>query len=177
MKKPLSWAIPLALAAGAGLLLGKYVLTPMLLPKPTASAFASAPLFTVQTIDGKTLSLSDLKGKGVIVNFWATWCPPCRAEIPAMIELQRQYDAQFTFVGIAVSDQEDKVAAYVAQKGINYPIAMDSGLSNLYGKLIEGGLRSIPASFAIDKNGNVVDIVVGMADKSRFEEMIKKTLR
>lgn len=176
MKKLLSWILPLGLAVGAGLLLSKYVVVPLLQPKPTAEAFAQAPLFSVQTTDGKTLSLSDLKGKGVIVNFWATWCPPCRAEIPEMIALQKEYGEQFTFIGVAINDQEDRVKAFVAQKGLNYPVAMDNGLSAIYGKLIQGGLKSIPTSFAIDKNGNIVDVIVGMADKAKFEAMIKKTL-
>ncbi|MFN3638130.1 MAG: TlpA family protein disulfide reductase [Chloroherpetonaceae bacterium] len=176
MKKLLSWILPLGLAVGAGLLLSKYVVVPLLQPKPTAEAFAQAPLFSVQTLEGKTLSLSDLKGKGVIVNFWATWCPPCRAEIPEMIALQKEYGEQFTFIGVAINDQEDRVKAFVTQKGLNYPVAMDNGLSALYGKLIQGGLKSIPTSFAIDKNGNIVDVIVGMADKAKFEAMIKKTL-
>ncbi len=177
MKKLISWVIPLGFAVGAGLLLSKYVVVPLLAPKPTAAAFSSAPLFTVQTIDGKTLSLSDLKGKGVIVNFWATWCPPCRAEIPEMIELQKEHGDKFTFIGVAINDQEDKVNGFVSQKGINYPIAMDNGLSTLYGKLIQGGLTSVPTSFVIDKNGNIVDIIVGMADKSTFADAIQKTIQ
>lgn len=177
MKKLFSWIVPLGLAAGAGLLLGKYVVTPMLTPKPVASAFASAPNFTVQTIDGKTLSLADFKGKGVILNFWATWCPPCRAEIPAMIELQKEYGDRFTFIGIAVNDQEAKVKAFVLEKAMNYPVAMDNGVASEYSKLLQGGIQGIPTSFAIDKNGNVVDVIVGMGDKARFEEIIKKTIQ
>ena len=177
MKKLLSWIVPLGFAVGAGLLLSKYVVQPLLLPKPTAEAFSSAPLFSIQTIDGKTLSLSDLKGKGVIVNFWATWCPPCRAEIPDMIELQNEYASQFTFIGIALNDQEDKVRAFISEKGMNYPVAMDNGVATLYGKLIQGGLRSIPTSFVIDKNGNIIDVIVGMADKSKFRTAIQQTLQ
>ncbi|MCS6988408.1 MAG: TlpA family protein disulfide reductase [Chloroherpetonaceae bacterium] len=177
MKKIFSWVLTLGVAAVAGALLGKYVLAPTLAPKPVASAFASAPPFAVQTLDGNKLALSDLKGKGVIVNFWATWCAPCRAEIPDMIELQRQYGDRFTFVGIALNDQEEKVRAFVAQNGMNYPVAMDNGVSDEYGKLLEGGIRGIPTSFAIDKKGNVVDVVVGMTDKDKFEEMIQRTLQ
>jgi len=177
MKKLLSWIVPLGFAVGAGLLLSKYVVIPLLQPKPTVSAFSSAPLFSIQTIDGKTLSLSDLKGKGVIVNFWATWCPPCRAEIPDMIELQNEYASQFTFIGIALNDQEDKVRAFVSEKGMNYPVAMDNGLATLYGKLIQGGLQSIPTSFVIDKHGNIIDVMVGMADKSKFRTAIQHTFQ
>jgi thiol-disulfide isomerase/thioredoxin len=150
---------------------------PLLQPKPTAEAFSQAPLFSIQTIDGKTLSLSDLKGKGVILNFWATWCPPCRAEIPAMIELQKEYEGKFTFIGIALNDQEEKVRAYISEKGMNYPVAMDNGVATLYGKLIQGGLQSIPTSFVIDKHGNIIDVMVGMADKSKFRTAIQHTFQ
>ncbi len=177
MKKLLSWVLPLGLAVGAGLLLSKYVVVPLLQPKPTAEAFSQAQPFSIQTIDGKTLSLSDLKGKGVILNFWATWCPPCRAEIPAMIELQKEYEGKFTFIGIALNDQEEKVRAYISEKGMNYPVAMDNGVANLYGTLIQGGLRSIPTSFVIDKNGNIIDVIVGMADKAKFRTAIQHTLQ
>ncbi|MCS7013652.1 MAG: TlpA disulfide reductase family protein [Chloroherpetonaceae bacterium] len=177
MKKFFSWILPLGLAAAAGLLLGKYVIVPILSPKPAVSAFASAPNFTIQTLDNRSLSLADLRGKGVIINFWATWCPPCRAEIPAMVELQKQYSDKFTFVGIAVNDQEAKVKAFVEEKAINYPVAMDNGIANEYAKLIQGGIRGIPTSFAIDKNGNVIDVIVGMGDKAKFEEIIKKTIK
>ncbi|MGQ9806582.1 MAG: TlpA family protein disulfide reductase [Chlorobiales bacterium] len=177
MKKLFSWILPLGLAVGAGLLLSKYVVVPLLQPKPTAEAFSQAPLFTIQTIDGKTLSLSDLRGKGVIVNFWATWCPPCRAEIPEMIKLQNKYGNQFTFIGIAINDQEEKVNAFVSQKGINYPVAMDNGLSSLYGKLIQGGLESVPTSFVIDKHGKILDVMVGMADKAKFERAIQSAIQ
>ncbi len=177
MKKIVSWILPLGFAVGAGLLLSKYVVVPLLQPKPTAEAFSQAPLFSIQTLDGKTLSLSDLKGKGVIVNFWATWCPPCRAEIPHMIDLQKEYEGRFTFIGVAINDQEEKVNAYVLQKGINYPVAMDNGLSTLYGKLIQGGLTSVPTSFVIDKNGNVIEVIVGMADKATFASAIQNSIQ
>lgn len=176
MKKIFSLIVPLGFAAGLGLVLGKHVITPMLAPKLTATTLANAPNFAIQTIDGKNLSLSELKGKGVILNFWATWCPPCRAEIPAMIELQREYAEKFTFIGVAINDQEEKVRAFASEKSMNYPIAMDNGVASEYAKLIDGGIQGIPTSFAIDKNGNVIDVIVGMADKSRFEAMIKKTI-
>jgi Thiol-disulfide isomerase and thioredoxins len=177
MKKLLSWILPLGFAVGAGLLLSKYVVVPLLQPKPKAEAFSSAPLFTVQTLDGKTLSLSDLKGKGVILNFWATWCPPCRAEIPAMIELQKEYEGKFTFIGIALTTKKKKSEPTSPKKGMNYPVAMDNGLSTLYGKLIQGGLQSIPTSFVIDKHGNIIDVMVGMADKSKFRTAIQHTFQ
>jgi peroxiredoxin len=94
-----------------------------------------------------------------------------------MIELQKEYEGKFTFIGIALNDQEEKVRAYVSEKGMNYPVAMDNGVAALYGKLIQGGLRSIPTSFVIDKNGNIIDVIVGMADKSKFRTAIQQTFQ
>lgn len=138
-----------------------------------------APDFTLTTTDGKTLKLSDFKGKGVIVNFWATWCPPCRAEIPDMVELQREYESKgFSFIGIAVSDDEEKVKAFVASQKMNYPVAMGTkGIAMSYGKFTkEGAIRGIPTSFVINGKGEIVDYFVGGRNKAAFAEAIKKVI-
>jgi thiol-disulfide isomerase/thioredoxin len=138
-----------------------------------------APAFTLETVDGKKVSLSDFKGKGVIINFWATWCPPCRQEIPDMIELQKAYAGKFTFIGIAVNDMPEKVAAYVKEKGINYPVAMGNDKVVIdYGKFLEGGqLRGIPTSFVINPKGEIVTAFVGARDKHAFESMIQRIVQ
>ncbi len=138
-----------------------------------------APAFTLETIDGKKVSLSDFKGKGVIINFWATWCPPCRQEIPDMIELQKAYSGKFTFIGIAVNDKPENVAAYVKEKGINYPVAMgDEKVVIDYGKFLEGGqLRGIPTSFVINPKGEIVTAFVGARDKRAFESVIQRIVQ
>jgi thiol-disulfide isomerase/thioredoxin len=138
-----------------------------------------APAFTLETVDGKKVSLSDFKGKGVIINFWATWCPPCRQEIPDMIELQKAYSGKFTFIGIAVNDKPENVAAYVKEKGINYPVAMGNEKVVVdYGKLLEGGqIRGIPTSFAINSKGEIVTAFVGARDKHAFESVIQRLVQ
>ncbi len=138
-----------------------------------------APAFTLETVDGKKVSLSDFKGKGVIINFWATWCPPCRQEIPDMIELQKAYSGKFTFIGIAVNDKPENVAAYVKAKGINYPVAMgDEKVVIDYGKFLEGGqLRGIPTSFVINPKGEIVTAFVGARDKRAFESVIQRIVQ
>jgi peroxiredoxin len=136
-----------------------------------------APDFSITTTDGKTVKLSDFKGKGVIVNFWATWCPPCRAEIPDMVELQKAYgEKEFSFIGIAVNDKSDKVAAFVKDKAVNYPVGMDTeDIAMQYGKLTkEGKIQGIPTSFVINSKGEIVDYFVGISNKAGFEEAIKK---
>ncbi|MGQ9805552.1 MAG: TlpA family protein disulfide reductase [Chlorobiales bacterium] len=138
-----------------------------------------APDFTLTTTDGKILKLSDYKGKGVIVNFWATWCPPCRAEIPHMVELQKEYEQKgFSFIGIAVSDEEEKVKAFVVSQKMNYPVAMGTKeLAMSYGKFTqERRLTGIPTSFIINGKGEIVGHFIGGRDKATFVEAIKKAL-
>ncbi len=161
----------------------------LLMSVPTSDATTSethatadgkqAPDFTLTTTDGKTLKLSDYKGKGVIVNFWATWCPPCRAEIPDMVELQKEYASKgFSFIGIAVGDEEEKVKAFVTAQKMNYPVAMGSReLAMSYGKFTkEGAIQGIPTSFVINGKGEIVEYFVGARDKAAFAEAIKKAI-
>ncbi|NTW48663.1 MAG: TlpA family protein disulfide reductase [Chlorobiales bacterium] len=144
------------------------------------AALSKAPDFVLQTIDGKPLRLSDYKGKAVILNFWATWCPPCRAEIPDMIELQKKYGGKknFSFIGIAVGDELDKVQSFVRDKGINYPVAMgNESVTDAYGQFIEGGMRGIPTTFVINTKGEILGHFVGSRDKATFEEAIQQALK
>ncbi|WP_211204035.1 TlpA family protein disulfide reductase [Chloroherpeton thalassium] len=138
-----------------------------------------APNFDLETIDGKKLSLSDYKGKAVILNFWATWCPPCRAEIPDMIELQEEYGGEnFTFIGVAVGDQLERVKRFVENSGINYPVAMgNNAITDDYGRFIEGGMRGIPTTFVISTKGEILGHFVGARSKEAFEAAIKDALK
>ncbi|MBN2753292.1 MAG: TlpA family protein disulfide reductase [Candidatus Goldbacteria bacterium] len=133
-----------------------------------AKAYA-APDFSLTGIDGSTIKLSDYKGKVVILDFWATWCPPCKAEIPFFIELQSQYGKDgLAIIGAALDDAE-KVKAFASQYGINYPIALaDRDTATTY-----GGIRGIPTTFVIDKKGNVVRQYVGYRPKEVFEADFK----
>jgi len=139
--------------------------------------YPDAPGFTLNSIDGKEISLKDFKGKVVFLNFWATWCPPCRREIPAFIELVDKYkDDGFIVLGVAVDPREfqkvDKVKPFAEQMGINYPIVYDSkGVSQLY-----GGISSIPTTFVINREGKVVGRIVGSRPKDVFEGIIKDLL-
>lgn len=136
-----------------------------------------APDFTLKTTDGKIVKLSDYKGKGVIVNFWATWCGPCRAEIPDMVELQKEYEGKgFSFIGIALSDEDEKVKAFVAEQKMNYPVGLGSQeLAMSYGKFTkEGEIRGIPTSFVINAKGEIIDYFIGGRDRATFSAAIQK---
>jgi peroxiredoxin len=138
---------------------------------PSTSSSA-APAFTLTDINGGTVSLSDFKGKVVILDFWATWCPPCKREIPDFITLQSEYASKgLQIVGIAL-DQPDKVRAFAQQNGMNYPVLLGTDqISALY-----GGIEGIPTTFILDKNGNIVNRFEGFRPKEDFEVEITKLL-
>ena len=134
---------------------------------------ANAPDFSLSDINGKTVSLSAFSGKVVILDFFASWCPPCRQEIPDFIELEKAYgDKGFAMIGVAlVSAGEAK--EFAGKTGINYPVLVDDGkASEIYGPI-----RSIPTTFIIDKAGKIVKIYIGFRKKSVFEADIKELLK
>jgi cytochrome c biogenesis protein CcmG/thiol:disulfide interchange protein DsbE len=133
-----------------------------------------APAFTLQDLTGNNISLSDFRGKVVILDFWATWCPPCIKEIPDFIELYEKYkDKGFAMLGISL-DQEGigVVKDFVEKYKVNYPILMADGqIHNKY-----GGITAIPTTFVIDPAGNIHKKYVGYIEKAVFEADIKKLL-
>ena len=140
-------------------------------PGPSAK---SAPSFTLQDLNGKMVSLSDFKGKVVVLDFWATWCPPCVMEIPHFIELYEQYkDQGFAMVGISLDHQGISVVkSFVRKYRVNYPILMNDGRADK----AYGGITSIPTTFVIDSAGNIRQKYVGYRDKAVFETDIKTLL-
>jgi len=133
-----------------------------------------APSFTLQDLKGNQVSLSDFKGKVVILDFWATWCPPCVREIPHFIELYEQYkDQGFAMVGISLDHQGVSVVKSFVQKyRVNYPILMTDGrVDRAY-----GGITYIPTTFVIDAAGNIRQKYVSYQDKAVFEADIKAFL-
>lgn len=133
----------------------------------------SAADFQLTDLQGKPVSLSALKGKVVLLDFWATWCPPCRMEIPHFKDLYAAYQEDgLEVVGLAVGDQADAVKKFMQENGVSYPVAMSSpAVERDY-----GGIRGIPTTFLIDKQGRIAKKYVGYQDKSVFEEEIQKLL-
>ena len=124
----------------------------------------TAPDFTLTSLDGKKITLSAFKGKVVILDFWATWCPPYRAEIPGFVEIYNKYNSSgLVIIGVAL-DTPEKVRAFVKSNKITYPVVIgNNDLANLY-----GGIQGMPTTFVIDKNGKVLTTHVGYVDKAVF---------
>jgi thiol-disulfide isomerase/thioredoxin len=133
-----------------------------------------APDFTLQSLDGKSTKLSDFRGKAVLLNFWATWCGPCKIEMPWFVELQKQYGAQgLQVVGVAMDDaSKEDIAKFAKDMGVNYPILIGKeAVGDQY-----GGVPALPESFFIGRDGKVVDKIIGLKGKAEIEDSIKKTL-
>lgn len=134
-----------------------------------------APDFELKDADGRTVKLSDLKGKVVMVNFWATWCGPCKLEIPWFIEFEKKYkDQGFAVIGIATDEEGwEAVKPYIQEKQVNYRIVMSTPVvEQLY-----GGVEALPMTFMIDKEGKVASIHTGLVSKSDYEDEIKELLQ
>ncbi len=138
------------------------------------AAAEKAPDFSLPDIKGKTVRLSDYNNKVVLLNFFATWCPPCRGEIPDFIDMTNTHDSErFAIIGISVEKGDDTTVRRFATEGrINYPILMDDGLvSKTYGPI-----HSIPTTFIIDKKGNIIQKIIGSRTKAEFEKIIEPLL-
>ena len=130
--------------------------------------------FTLPSIDGKPVTLSSFKGKVVLLNFWATWCGPCKAEIPAFVELQDEYKSDLVVVGLSVDDPADKARAFATQYKVNYPMVLGLGHDDIQDAY--GPIYGIPASFLISRDGKVCKRHLGIAPKAQFEREIKALL-
>ncbi len=135
-----------------------------------------APDFTLETLEGESVTLSDLRGKVVLLNFWATWCPPCRAEMPAFQQAYADYkDEDFVILAVNATTQDspEEVAKFIDEYGLRFPIVLDkTGETN---RLYQ--VQSLPTSFFVDKEGVIQEVVVGgLAEamvRARVEELMK----
>lgn len=138
----------------------------------TTKEYQKAPDFTLNTMQGNSFTLSDYKGKVVVINIWATWCAPCRKEIPEFITMQRNLrDQDVLFVGVSIDEKGwDAVRPYAQKMDINYPVVVDDGsVSEGYGPF-----RLIPTSYIINKRGQVEYVVPGMITEEKLKPILEK---
>lgn len=133
-----------------------------------------APELKVTDESGKTYTLNDFKGKSVVINFWASWCPPCKSEMPNFQEVYEEQSDEVEFLMVALIDgsKETKETAkgYVDDNGFTFPVYYDSNNTSA----INFGVNSIPTTVLIDKDGNIVDQHIGALSKANLEALIKK---
>ena len=133
-----------------------------------------APQFTLKDLNGRTVRLSDYQGKVVLINFWATWCPPCRAEMPDLVRLQREHAKQgLQIIGITYPpEQKDRVRRFARSLKVNYPIIL--GTREIKARF--SSEETLPLTVVINRDGKVSDIISGILLREEFDEKIKPLL-
>jgi peroxiredoxin len=132
------------------------------------------PDFDLATLDGQRVKLSDYRGKTVLLNFWATWCQPCKIEMPWFVELQNQYGKDgLVVLGVAMDDSEaSKIAQFSHEMGVNYPVLLGTDqVSDDF-----GNVQFLPTTFYIDRNGVIVQKVAGLLSRKDIEDDVRKAL-
>jgi peroxiredoxin len=164
-RKPITIALLFALIAVSS----RVYADPMDLPEDVRNAFGNAGLpllrekrrirdFTLQTADGRSITLSQLKGKVVFLNFWATWCPPCRSEMPSMEMLYQRYKQNgLELIALDIMEKPSQVQAFMQEYAYTFPVVLDTRgeVSNQY------GIQAVPATFIIDRDNTIIFSAVG----------------
>ncbi|HEY0703386.1 MAG TPA: TlpA disulfide reductase family protein [Candidatus Acidoferrales bacterium] len=130
------------------------------------------PAFLVNDISGNPVSTASWKGKVVLLNFWATWCPPCRAEVPMLVDLANRYKDRVQVVGVSLDDGPDEVKQFVKDEGINYPVVMAS--REIVAEY--GGVPALPTLFVVNPDGKVVQKHEGLYSRELYETEIRLLL-
>lgn len=137
-----------------------------------------APDFTLKDLKGTQVTLKNFKGRVVFLNFWATWCPPCRREMPSMERLYKQLkDRDFTMLAVDMQESEKRVRAFISEFSLSFPVLLDlnGDISSLY------GIVGLPTTYIIDREGKIIGKAVGPRDwssqesKQLFQSLLKKS--
>src|SRR5579864_9031015 len=124
----------------------------------------TAPDFELAALDGKKVHLSDFRGKAVLLNFWATWCEPCKVEMPWFVQLEKQYGPEgLQILGVAMDDTgEPEIAQFAKEMGVNYPVLIGKeAVGDAY-----GGVPALPETFFVGRDGKIVDRIIGLKGRS-----------
>jgi thiol-disulfide isomerase/thioredoxin len=143
---------------------------------PSALRGKAAPAFTLADLSGKNVSLSDFKGKPLVVNFWGTYCAPCKIEMPWLEELSKKYAADgFEVLGVTYDSEVGKetISKDVQKLGVTYPVLLSDPKAE---KDYLSDSEVLPMSFYVDKTGKVIEVTTGLGDKNELEAMVKETI-
>jgi peroxiredoxin len=133
--------------------------------------------FTLQDMNGKTFNLASQKGKVIVLDFWATWCPPCKVEIPWFVEFQTKYGSQgFTVVGVSVDDPMASLKPFADKFKMNYPVVVGADRDDIKGPKAYGPMWGLPKTFVIGRDGKICKTHVGFSQKETLEKQIKSLL-
>ncbi len=166
--------VSIAILAGALLIRHQRHTPSIAAPIRTSATAALAPEFSLTGVNGERVSLSDYRGKVVLIDYWATWCAPCKIEIPKLVELQKKYAKDgLQVIGISMDDGPEPVRGFVREFAINYPVAMgDVKVAEAY-----GGILGLPVAFLIDRKGHIYRKLVGDAEMQSVEADVQSLLQ
>jgi peroxiredoxin len=131
--------------------------------------------FVLSDMNGSKVSLSSYKGRVILINFWATWCGPCRVEIPSLVDIYSKYkDQGFVVLGVSVDDPAEQLKPFATELKMNYPVLVGRDRDDFQSAF--GNIWAIPTSFLIDRNGNVCRKIMGFKTREQFEQEVKAIL-
>lgn len=172
MKNTLILIAAIIIAGGSGFALQQYINSKKEIVNPALGNHR--PEFAAMTLEGKLRNIKEWDGQLILLNFWATWCPPCKKEIPVFIELQKKYGAQgFQIIGVAI-DNEEAIAEFANNVGINYPTLLAEADGVMLAKHFGNGYGVLPYTVIINRKGEISDIIAGEVSKLEAEHLLEK---
>ena len=167
MKKKISIFLIVALLVGGSSIFYFYNTTTEVAAEVGTEVGKQAPDFTLSNMNDQEVSLSDYRGKKVFLNFWASWCPPCRKEMPDMQKLHEKYGEEVVILAVNVGEKKSTAANFIMENGLNFPVLLDSNKNTAQNYLVRG----IPTSYFLDQNGVIQEKVVGAVSYQKMLEL------